>query len=120
MLPPRSVLQDIVAIVEGAMLGPEDRGVSWLPLYPDMGLIGLLMTPMLTGFDLVLAAPPDFLAAPADWLRWMSDYRGTVTCAPNFGYALAARAMRRGDAIERSPWLPRLGAAAPNVARPVE
>ena len=50
------------------------------------------MTPMLIGFDLVLGAPTDFLAAPGDWLRWMSDYRGTVTCAPNFGYALAARA----------------------------
>ena len=115
MLPHRCIIENIDAIVDGAQLGPDDRGVSWLPLYHDMGLIGLLMTPMLTGFDLVLAAPTDFLAAPADWLRWMSDYRGTVTCAPNFGYALAARAMRRVDDIDLSSW--RLGL---NGAEPID
>jgi fatty-acyl-CoA synthase len=115
MLPHRCIVENIDAIVEGAGLGPDDRGVSWLPLYHDMGLIGLLMTPMLTGFDLVLAAPTDFLAAPADWLRWMSDFQGTVTCAPNFGYALAARAMRRVDDIDLSSW--RLGL---NGAEPID
>jgi fatty-acyl-CoA synthase len=115
MLPHRCVIENIDAIVDGAELGPDDRGVSWLPLYHDMGLIGLLMTPMLTGFDLVLAAPTDFLAEPADWLRWMSEYRGTVTCAPNFGYALAARAMRRVDNIDLSSW--RLGL---NGAEPID
>jgi fatty-acyl-CoA synthase len=115
MLPHRCIVENIDAIVEGAGLGRDDRGVSWLPLYHDMGLIGLLMTPMLTGFDLVLAAPTDFLAAPADWLRWMSDFRGTVTCAPNFGYALAARALRRVDDIDLSSW--RLGL---NGAEPID
>ena len=115
MLPHRCVVENIDAIVEGASLGPEDRGVSWLPLYHDMGLIGLLMTPMLTGFDLVLAAPTDFLAAPGDWMRWMSDYRGTVTCAPNFGYALAARAMRRLHGLDLTSW--RLGL---NGAEPID
>lgn len=115
MLPHRCLVANIDAIVEGAGLGPSDRGVSWLPLYHDMGLIGLLMTPMLTGFDLVLAAPTDFLAAPGDWLRWMSDYGGTITCAPNFGYALAARAMRRLDGLDLSPW--RLGL---NGAEPID
>ncbi len=115
MLPHRCLLHNIDAIVEGAGLSEADRGVSWLPLYHDMGLIGLLMTPMLTGFDLVLAAPTDFLAAPGDWMRWMSEYRGTVTCAPNFGYALAARAMRRMDGLDLSPW--RLGL---NGAEPID
>ena len=115
MLPHENVVHNIDAIVEGAALNADDRGVSWLPLYHDMGLIGLLMTPMLTGFDLVLAAPTDFLAAPGDWLRWMSDYRGTVTCAPNFGYALAARALRRLDGLDLSPW--RLGL---NGAEPID
>lgn len=115
MLPHENLVHNIDAIVEAAGLTNEDRGVSWLPLYHDMGLIGLLMTPMLIGFDLVLAAPTDFLAAPGDWLRWMSEYRGTVTCAPNFGYALAARALRRLDGLDLSSW--RLGL---NGAEPID
>ena len=87
--------------------------MSWLPLYHDMGLIGLLMTPMLTGFELGLAPPQDFLAAPGDWVRWISDIRATVTGGPNFAYALAARAMRRLDGLDLSAWHLALNGAEP-------
>jgi len=113
MLPQRCIVANIDAIVEGAALGPEDTGVSWLPLYHDMGLIGLLMTPMVTGFELSLAPPQDFLAAPADWMRWMSDLRATVTGGPNFAYALAGRAMRRLDGLDLSRWKMALNGAEP-------
>jgi len=113
MLTQRCLVNNIDAIVEGAALGPDDRGVSWLPLYHDMGLIGLLMTPMLTGFDLAIAPPQDFLASPGDWMRWMSEYRGTVTAGPNFAYALAARAMRRLDGLDLSAWRMALNGAEP-------
>jgi fatty-acyl-CoA synthase len=113
MLPHRCLVDNIDAIVEGASLGEEDTGVSWLPLYHDMGLIGLLMTPMLTGFDLALAPPQDFLASPGDWMRWMSEQRGTVTGGPNFAYALAARAMRRLDGLDLSAWRMALNGAEP-------
>ncbi len=104
MLPDRCIVANIDAIVEAAGIGPADTAVSWLPLYHDMGLIGLLMTPMLNGLDLVLGAPQDFLARPAVWLEWISHFRGTVTAGPNFSYALAARAMRRADGLDLSSW----------------
>ncbi len=104
MLPDRCVGANIDAIVAGAGIHHGDRAVSWLPLYHDMGLIGLLMTPMLNGFELVLAAPQDFLAAPSSWLEWISEYRGTITAGPNFSYALAARALRRAGALDLSSW----------------
>ncbi|HEY3669526.1 MAG TPA: AMP-binding protein [Acidimicrobiia bacterium] len=104
MLPDRCVGANIDAIVAGAKLTHADRAVSWLPLYHDMGLIGLLMAPMLHGFELVLGAPQDFLARPACWLEWISEYRGTITAGPNFSYALAARALRRADALDLSSW----------------
>ena len=112
-LPQRCLVANIDAIVEGAGLGPGDVGVSWLPLYHDMGLIGLLMTPMTVGFDLGIAPPQDFLASPGDWMRWMSDMRATVTGGPNFAYALAARAMRRLDGLDLSPWHMALNGAEP-------
>ena len=62
--------------------------VSWLPLYHDMGLVGFLAIPMTTGVDLVLAAPQDFLAHPANWMQWISDWRGTATAGPNFSWVL--------------------------------
>ena len=61
MIPHRCLVENIDAIVDGAGLGNDDVGVSWLPLYHDMGLIGLLMTPMTVGFELGLAPPQDFL-----------------------------------------------------------
>ena len=108
MLPHAQVCANLDAIASGVEIDPaSDIAVSWLPLYHDMGLIGLLATPMTTGTALVLAAPQDFLAAPARWLQWISDYRGTITAGPNFSYALAARAMARMERLDLSSW--RLG-----------
>jgi fatty-acyl-CoA synthase len=104
MLPDRCIGANIDAIVTGAAITPTDRAVSWLPLYHDMGLIGLLLTPMLQGFELVLGAPQDFLARPARWLEWMSEFRGTITAGPNFSYALATRALRRATTLDLSSW----------------
>jgi len=113
MLPHRCIVENIEAICEGTRLGPGDVGVSWLPLYHDMGLIGMLMVPMLSGFDLALAPPQDFLAAPADWMRWMSEQRATLACGPNFAYALAARALGRLAGIDLSRWRIALNGAEP-------
>src|SRR6185369_4194655 len=100
----RCVGANIDAIIGAAQLTRADRAVSWLPLYHDMGLIGLLLTPMLQGFDLVLGAPQDFLARPACWLEWISEFRGTITAGPNFSYALAARALRRAGELDLRSW----------------
>jgi fatty-acyl-CoA synthase len=103
MLPERAILANLDAAGEAALLDLDhDRAVSWLPLYHDMGLIGLLGLPMVTGIDLVLASPQDFMAAPAKWMEWISHYRGTATAGPNFSYALAARALRRMSGLDLS------------------
>jgi fatty-acyl-CoA synthase len=96
MLPHRQICHNLDSIAEAATLDPAgDVFVTWLPLYHDMGLIGLLGEPLTRGLDLVLAAPQDFMAAPARWMTWMSEFRGTVSAGPNFSYALATRALRR-------------------------
>ena len=113
MLPDRCLLANIDAIAEGTGMTSDDRAVSWLPLYHDMGLIGLLMTPMLAGFELVLGSPTDFMGAPGSWLEWISEYRGTITAGPNFAYALAARALRRQSGLDLSSWRLALNGAEP-------
>ena len=105
MLPHRVILANLDGAATAAHLDPDtDVVVSWLPLYHDMGLIGTLTLPMITGTDLVLGAPQDFMAAPARWMEWMSEYGGTATAGPNFAYALAARALRRLDGLDLSRW----------------
>jgi fatty-acyl-CoA synthase len=95
MLPYRNLEANLSGMITAAQVVPEDVFVSWLPLYHDMGLVGLLTVPMTRGCSLVLASPQDFLSRPADWLRWMHNYKGTVTSGPNFSWVLAARAFRR-------------------------
>ena len=114
MLPHRVILANLDGVAAAAELDPDDDVlVSWLPLYHDMGLIGLLTLPMITGADLVLGAPQDFMAAPARWMQWISDFGGTATAGPNFSYALAARALNRMENLDLSRWRVALNGAEP-------
>lgn len=97
MLPHRNICHNLDGAWEAANLTNEDRVVSWLPLYHDMGLIGLLTIPMTLDVHLVQGAPQDFLARPIRWMRWLSEFGGTATAGPNFAYALAARTLRRAE-----------------------
>ena len=112
MIPDRVLSANIDAIAESAHL-EEEVMVSWLPLYHDMGLVGFLAIPMTTGVNLVLAAPQDFLAHPAHWMEWISDWRGTATAGPNFSWVLATRALRRARGLDLSSLTLALSGAEP-------
>jgi fatty-acyl-CoA synthase len=68
-----------------------DRGVSWLPLYHDMGLIGFVIAPIFAEVPVVLLPTTSFVRRPSTWLDAVNRYRGTITFAPNFAYALATQ-----------------------------
>ncbi|MEV6275154.1 fatty acyl-AMP ligase [Nocardia sp. NPDC051832] len=86
--------------------GPGETWVGWLPLHHDMGLIGGSLTPVFSGCDAVLLPPSRFLRAPADWLRAVGRYRGTITAAPNFAYGYAAARIRDAEieGVDLSSW----------------
>jgi fatty-acyl-CoA synthase len=116
MLPHRTVAANLDAISHATSLDPDDDVlVSWLPLYHDMGLVGLLTLPMTTGTPLVLGAPTDFMGTPSRWMEWISTYGGTATAGPNFSWVLAARALQRSERLD----LARLRIAL-NGAEPVD
>jgi fatty-acyl-CoA synthase len=89
-------------MVDGLRASSEDRGVSWLPLYHDMGLIGFVMSPLVTHTPVTFLSTLDFLKDPEIWVRTMSEDRGTISFAPNFGYALTARRTRSTDGLDLS------------------
>jgi 1-acyl-sn-glycerol-3-phosphate acyltransferase len=86
-----NLLANIRALVERVQAGPEDRFVSWLPLYHDMGLIGAWFGSLYCGIPLALMSPLAFLARPALWLETITRHRGTISAAPNFAYELCTR-----------------------------
>ena len=103
MIPHRIICANHDAMVARAQMTQADVLVSWLPLYHDMGLVGLLLLGMAQGVDLVLAAPQDFLGDPGRWMEWISTYGGTATAGPNFSWVLAARSLRtRKDVLDLS------------------
>lgn len=66
-------------------------GVSWLPQYHDMGLIGYYLFFALKGGTTYGFSPLDFIQRPALWLETISKYRGTASSAPNFAYEYCLR-----------------------------
>ena len=72
---------------------PQRVGMSWLPPYHDMGLIGTIIMSMYDGWPLVLMSPIHFVQDPRRWLQAINDYRATVTVGPNFALDLCADAV---------------------------
>ncbi|MFN7970743.1 MAG: fatty acyl-AMP ligase [Acidobacteriota bacterium] len=96
---------NVEAIGTGLRIGPDDVGVSWLPLYHDMGLIGMALASMYHGTRTVILSPLSFLKRPSSWLRAISHHRGTVSFAPSFAYALASRRGADGRGrLDLSSW----------------
>jgi acyl-CoA synthetase (AMP-forming)/AMP-acid ligase II/acyl carrier protein len=88
--------------------------VSWLPLFHDMGLALALMTPF-TGTHGVLMSPGAFLQKPVRWLRAISNYRASLSCAPDFAYDLCARTISPSECegLDLSTWTMALNGSEP-------
>lgn len=91
-------------------------GVYWLPIFHDMGLIVGILSAVYSGYPVYFMAPADFLQRPLRWLQAISDYRGTMTSAPNFAYELCLRRVQEKDldTLDLSCWK-----GAGNAAEPV-
>jgi fatty-acyl-CoA synthase len=83
-----------------------DVGVSWLPLYHDMGLIGFVLAPLVTKNSTIFIPPLLFLKRPATWLQTISRHKGTISYGPNFAYALCCKRIREREleGVDLSSW----------------
>ncbi len=93
----RAVLEHVRRYGESIRSTPDDRIVSWLPLYHDMGLIAAFYLPLVLGIPLVQLDPFQWVAAPVILLEAISGERGTLTWLPNFAYNLMADRIREED-----------------------
>jgi len=69
----------------------DSLGLSWLPPYHDMGLIGAILGSLTCAAHSVLMSPISFLQRPVRWLEGISRYRATISGGPNFAYELCMR-----------------------------
>jgi len=75
----------------------DDVGVSWLPLFHDMGLIGFVLGTLVCDIPVVILPTESFARSPKRWLETISRYGGTITYAPNFAYELVTRRLKDAD-----------------------
>ena len=74
-----------------ATVDHQPTGVSWLPQYHDMGLIGYYLYPVITGGTTYGFSPTDFLKRPGLWLQTLSRFQATCGSSPNFGFDYCLR-----------------------------
>lgn len=93
-----NLISNINGMAHGAQFQYDtDVMVSWLPLFHDMGMVGFLTVPMTLGVDLISITPMDFLRSPLLWLDLIGRYKGTITAAPNFAYAVVAKRLAKEE-----------------------
>lgn len=88
-------LQGIVA--HGLQMNSDDRMMSWLPFYHDMGLVGFVLVPMAAQVSIDYLDTREFAMRPRQWMSLMTQTRATIAFAPSFGYDLCARRVRPAD-----------------------
>ncbi|WP_207461659.1 fatty acyl-AMP ligase [Azospirillum sp. SYSU D00513] len=103
----RALMANTRAIaVNGLAVRDGDRGVSWLPFYHDMGLVGFLLTPLASQVTIDFLPTREFARRPLTWLSVLAANGGTLSYSPSFGYELCARraATASTDGLDLSRW----------------
>ena len=105
----RALLNNLSAHSHGMNLQPEDRCVSWLPWYHDMGLVGCLLSPVANQVSTDYLKTEDFARRPLAWLDLISRNTGTtLSYSPTFGYDICSRRISSqshpADRFDLSRW----------------
>ena len=106
MLTHGNLLHNAAIINRQYELSPEEHGLSWLPLYHDMGLIGMIIEALYIGAQTTIMSPAAFLQRPVRWLQAISRTRATMSGAPNFAYDLCVRKItpEQKEELDLSSW----------------
>jgi acyl-CoA synthetase (AMP-forming)/AMP-acid ligase II len=86
-----NLLANAQSIAEGFKHPKHLWGVTWLPPYHDMGLMGGILQPVYFGAPSAVISPLDFVRRPMMWLEAVSRYQVRTSGGPNFAYELCAR-----------------------------
>ena len=110
-----NILHNLHAIGMASAIVPTDVGISWLPLYHDMGLIGALLSAIYWQVSMIFMRPEAFIFNPHWYLCNIGRFGVTVGVSPNFGYHYCVTRIREDklDKIDLSSWRLALNGAEP-------
>ncbi|MFO7445102.1 MAG: AMP-binding protein [Ignavibacteriaceae bacterium] len=86
----KAVLDHVKYYGESIKLSSDDKIISWLPLYHDMGLIAAFHLPLASGIPVVQIDTFEWIVAPALLIETISNEKGTLSWLPNFAYNIMA------------------------------
>ena len=87
-----ALLHNLFGHATAVDLGQNDRVVSWLPWYHDMGLVGCFLSPIANQVSCDYLRTEHFARRPLAWLDLVSRNPGnTLSYSPTFGYDICAR-----------------------------
>ncbi|MBD1915169.1 MULTISPECIES: fatty acyl-AMP ligase [Cyanophyceae] len=122
MISHRNVIHNSALIHQCLGDTPESLGVSWLPPYHDMGLIGGILQPLYVGAPMILMPPMAFLQKPIRWLQAISKFQATTSGGPNFAFDLCMRKVKPEQlaTLDLSRWQVAFTGAEPIRAHTLE
>jgi acyl-CoA synthetase (AMP-forming)/AMP-acid ligase II len=114
-----ALVSNAFAIARGLEIGPSDVGASWLPLFHDMGLVGVLLTSICHPYPVHVMAPESFVMSPRRWLHLITQVGATLSPAPNFAYDFCVSRGADPAGLRLDSWRVALNGAEPVHARTV-
>lgn len=116
-----ALLNNLSAHSHGMQLVEEDRCISWLPWYHDMGLVGCFLSVVANQVSTDYLKTEDFARRPLAWLDLITRNSGnSISYSPTFGYDICARRMssqtKAADRFDLSRW--RLAGNGADMIRP--
>ncbi|MWV28968.1 fatty acyl-AMP ligase [Aurantiacibacter rhizosphaerae] len=88
----KALLHNLFGHADSMDIGYNDRVVSWLPWYHDMGLVGCFLSLIANQVSVDYLKTEHFARRPLAWLDLISRNKGeTLSYSPTFGYDICAR-----------------------------
>ena len=88
---------NVMGISQWLPFGPDDHGVSWVPFYHDLGLVGCLLMPAASAANVWYMRPEEFILSPLRWLQTIAAKGGTASAVPSFSLSHILRRVRPAE-----------------------
>jgi len=95
MISHTALIENITLIRLSLELNEKSILLSWIPFFHDMGLVGTLLTALVTPFETHILKPIDFIKNPLKFLELTSQIKATVWVGPDSMYRILTKTIKQ-------------------------